>query len=302
MTAEGTTGPAGGRRLLIIGASGQVGRAIAVEAATTAAFTSVVAAGRSVAAPQHHVDLSDLPSIERLFAAAEPTHVMLTAATTNVAWCESQPAESRRVNVEGVAAVAAEAARSGAHLTFFSTDYVFDGSAGPYAETDRTHPINVYGSQKLEAEALVLERADALVVRTCQVFGPDPRRANYVLRTVDSARAGREIHAPTDMLGTPTFAPDLGRIVVELAIAGDTGLWHVAGAEHVSRFELARMAVDVFGGDPAVVGETTSASLSDGVPRPLESGLRCARLASRGLATTPLRHALERLASTEVAD
>ena len=59
------------------------------------------------------------------------------------------------MNVDGVKAVTAGSSRLGAHLTFISTDYVFDGTRGPYAETDTTRPINVYGEQKLEAEQLV---------------------------------------------------------------------------------------------------------------------------------------------------
>ena len=289
-------------RLLVIGATGQVGAAVSEVATRSGAFGSVIRASRTLNEPTLRIDLADETSVLGLLEATQPTHVVLTAATTNVAWCEQHPDESRRVNVDGVKAVTSGSSRLGAHLTFISTDYVFDGTSGPYAETDTTRPINVYGAQKLEAEQLVLDSADALVVRTCQVFGPDPRRANFVLRTVDSALQGRGSAAAVNLFGTPTFAPDLGRIIVDLVRRGKTGVWHVAGAEHLSRFELATMAVRAFGGDELVIRRATAATLSDGVPRPLMSGLRCARLESIGVTTTPLRQALALLASAEVVD
>jgi len=289
-------------RLLVIGATGQVGAAVADVATESRAIGSVIRASRTVNEPAYRIDLGDESSVLGLLEATQPTHVVLTAATTNVAWCQQHPHESRRVNVDGVKAVTSGSSRLGAHLTFISTDYVFDGTSGPYAETDKTRPINVYGAQKLEAEQLVLGSADALVIRTCQVFGPDPRRANFVLRTVDSVRQGHDAEAAVDSFGTPTFAPDLGRIIVDLVRRGETGVWHVAGAEHLSRFDLATMAVRAFGGDDSAIRQATSATVSDGVPRPLISGLRCARLESIGVTTTPLRQALALLASAEVDD
>src|SRR6185295_6759642 len=97
-------------------------------------------------------------------------------------------------------------------FTFISSDYVFDGIAGPYREDEATNPINVYGAHKLEAEAITLAADGAnLVVRTCQVFGDDPRRTNFVVRVADRLRAGETVEAAGDLFGTPTYAPDLAR-------------------------------------------------------------------------------------------
>ena len=167
-------------RVLVIGAAGQVGRELVAELGRRGTL-EVVAASRSDPDPDRQVQLERPETIERLIGAVRPDHVILTAAATDVAWCEDHPDESRVVNVLGTEAAARAAGGVGASFTFISTDYVFDGLSGPYGEDDATNPLNVYGAHKLSAEGAVMA-ADAanLVVRTCQVFGDDPRRTNFV--------------------------------------------------------------------------------------------------------------------------
>lgn len=204
------------------------------------------------------------------------------------------------INVDGTASVAAACRRFGARLTFFSTDYVFDGRAGPYPESATPHPINVYGAQKLEAEGIVLDQdARSLVVRTCQVFGSDLHRRNYVLRTADQLRAGETVRAATDLYGTPTFAADLADTVLELVHQGASGSWHVAGERHLSRYDLARLVAVAFGADEANVLATSADAVSDGVARPRMAGLLTERSDAERPPMTPLGIALATLAQMD---
>ncbi|MEP7082642.1 MAG: sugar nucleotide-binding protein, partial [Chloroflexota bacterium] len=189
-------GKGDGRRVLVIGASGQVGRQLIRELGRQSPAVDLVAASRSDPDPSRQVDLSRPETLERLISDVAPDHVILTAAATNVAWCETHPVESRAMNVQAPASAARAARRAGASLTFISTDYVFDGASGPYAEDAATNPINEYGTQKLDAESEVLA-ADSgnLVIRTCQVFGDDPRRTNFVIRVADQLRARERVEA-----------------------------------------------------------------------------------------------------------
>ena len=287
--------------IMVIGATGQLGRELVASARTRDAL-EVSVVSRREPDPARQLDLGDAESIDRVLASVRPSHVILAAAATNVTWCEHNAAEAYRLNVTGTAAVAGAAARHDAHLTFFSTDYVFDGTDGPYAEDAPTRPINVYGAHKLEAEERILAAAPSnLIVRTCQVFGNDERRMNYVLRVADGLARGEIAKAPGDLYGTPTYAADLARVTFELIAAGAAGVWHVAGPDFVSRAELARMTARAFGRDPSAV-EETRADDSDGVTRPRRSGLRSARLAGSGIAPlTPLADALGEMASTDVA-
>jgi dTDP-4-dehydrorhamnose reductase len=287
-------------RLLILGAAGQVGSELVACARRDPRFEDVTAAARSDPEPTRRADVRDKAAVSEVVAAARPNHVILTAAATNVAWCEANPAQARSINVDGTSTVATACRRSGATLTFFSTDYVFDGTSGPYSESAQPHPINVYGSQKLEAEGIVLaENARNLVVRTCQVFGNDAQRRNYVLRVADQLRAGETVRAATDLYGTPTFATDLAETVLELANQRVYGSLHVAGESQLSRFDLARMVALAFGVDDGKVLETSADAINDGVARPRIAGLTTERTDLERPPMTPLDTALAMLAEMD---
>ena len=270
--------------LLVIGASGQVGSALIARARELQEIDRVTGVSRSSGDGEHRLDLTIPSSVTRVMEVVRPTHVILASASTNVAWCEANASAAHEVNVEGPRAVAAACDRQGARLVLVSSDYVFDGHNGPYSEIDPCNPINVYGVQKLEAEQIVLGAGhENLILRTCQIFGQDSRRVNFVLRTVDAIKAGEMVGAAVDLFGTPTYAPDFARVAFDLIIAGAHGIWHAAGGEFVSRHQLAIRAAIAFGADPDRVRESRSDELADAVPRPRRAGLRCARLRTQGV-------------------
>lgn len=293
--------PARARRVLVIGATGQVGRELVAELTRRPGPLDVVAAARSHPNPARQVHLERPETIERLVLAVGPNHVILTAAATSVAWCEEHPDESRAINVLGTEAAALAAHRVGASFTFISTDYVFDGIRGPYGEDEPTNPINAYGAHKLDAEAVVMAADSAnLVVRTCQVFGDDPRRTNFVVSVVDRLRRGEHVEVAGDLFGTPTYAPNLVRGLIDLTLSRASGIWHVAGDRFLSRYELAKMAAAAFGCERGAIVEVAADQMDDPVNRPRRAGLRNARLAVAGLRLiTPLHKALAELAVEE---
>jgi len=285
----------------VIGATGQVGRELVAELTRRSGRVHVVAASRSDPDPARQVELERPETIERLVIALGPDHVILAAAATNVAWCEEHPEDSRAINVLGAEAAALAARRVGASFTFISTDYVFDGSDGPYGEDEATNPINVYGRHKLDAEAAVMAADSAnLVVRTCQVFGDDPRRTNFVVRVADRLSASQAVEAAGDLFGTPTYAPDLARALAELTLSRASGIWNVAGDTFLSRYELATLVADAFGSEHGLIVEVAADRMHDAVNRPRRSGLRNGRLEDAGLRLiTPLPEALAALAARE---
>lgn len=288
-------------RVLVIGAAGQVGREVVGALTRHPHPLDVVGASRSHADPARQVHLERPETIERLIRDVEPNHVILTAAATNVAWCEEHPEQARAINVLGTKAVASASRRVNASVTFISTDYVFNGADGPYSEDHATNPINVYGALKLEAEAVVMAADSAnLVVRTCQVFGDDPRRTNFVVRTADRLRAAETVEAAGDLFGTPTYAPDLARALAELTLMRAHGIWNVAGDTYVSRYRLAMMVADAFGCEHGLIVEVAADQMDDPINRPRYSGLRNGRLAAAGMELiTPLPEALADLATRE---
>jgi dTDP-4-dehydrorhamnose reductase len=287
------------RTSLVIGATGQVGRELVLELGRKSRGIAVVGASRTSPHPALRFELERPETVARLISETRPDFVILAAAATNVGWCEQHPDASRKINISAVEATAAASREAGAKLTFISTDYVFDGARGPYDEHDPTSPINVYGAHKLEAEAAVLG-ADGrnLVVRTCQVFGNDPRRANFVLRVADRLENGEVVEAACDLFGTPTFAPDLARNLVDLTLGSAAGVWHVAGDTFLSRYELARRAALAFGYSDDQITQITIEDMHERVNRPRRAGLLNHRLGAAGTVhITPLDDALLLLAS-----
>jgi dTDP-4-dehydrorhamnose reductase len=287
--------------LLVLGASGQVGRQILAQGTERQGIV-LRGAARSDPDPAYRFELDRPDTVARVILGVGPDHVVLTAAATNVAWCEAHPAESRTINVLGPQAAARAARQVGATVTFISTDYVFDGTSGPYGERDALNPLNIYGLHKLQAERSILDSSsDNLIVRSCQVFGSDRRRVNFVLRVVDRLRNGEVIEAAGDLFGTPTYSLDLAAAIIQMTIDRAAGVWHVAGGTFLSRYELARRVAGAFGFAESRIEEVAAELVADPVTRPRRAGLVNDRLTAAGL--QPIRaldDALTELARQEM--
>ena len=234
-----------------------------------------------------------------MMRAERPDVVVLAAAEPWVERCEREPEATRRVNVEAARVVAEEAQRLGALLVVFSSEYVFDGTAGTYAEGDARHPINEYGRQKVELEDLALATGRALVCRASGVFGYEPSRKNFVCQLVDHLRAGRPFDVPGDQLITPTYAPSLATGVVELIDKGVTGVVHTAGPHVLGRSDFSQMVADVFGVPSSLLRVRPTSELGLTAARPLRCGLDVGLLDERlGHALRDPQEALLHLAAT----
>ncbi|MBI4592576.1 MAG: SDR family oxidoreductase, partial [Candidatus Rokubacteria bacterium] len=218
-------------RALVLGASGQVGAALCArlgERGHAADGTH----GRVPQAGTRFLDIADAAATERLIDEVTPDWVFCPAALTRVDYCEDHPEEAFLLNRDAPAVAARAAARRGAGFVFYSSEYVFDGTAGPYGEDDPVNPLSVYGRSKLEGERRVLaENPRALVVRTTVAYGPEPQGKNFVYQLQRRARAGERMTVPADQRSSPTYNADLAAASVELAERGLCGVFHVAGPE-----------------------------------------------------------------------
>jgi dTDP-4-dehydrorhamnose reductase len=286
-------------RALVMGASGQVGRAL-LAALEARGHTAVGTHHRTPVPGTHQLDLTDAPAVGRLVADVRPDWIFCAGALTHVDHCEDHVADAERLNRDSPRALAAAAARAGAGVVLFSTDYVFDGSAGPYAEDDPPRPLSVYGRTKLEGEqAVSATGARALIIRTTGVYGPDHQAKNFVYQVIRRCRAGERTRVPADQISTPTYTEDLARAAVELAERDLTGLYHVAGPAALDRYAFALLAAEAFDLDRSLLSPVTTASLGQRAPRPLRGGLRVDRV--RSILTTPLRPAPAGLAAMRKA-
>ena len=260
---------------LLIGAEGLVGRHLS---AALPIEDTVRTYHRDPPGNGLGLDITDADAVRAAITQVKPRVVFLAAADAYVERCEREPVATRRVNVEAPRVIAESVAATDALLVVFSSEYVFDGTAGAYAEDDSRRPINEYGRQKVALEDIALATGRGLVCRTSGVFGDDPRRKNFVCQLVDRVRAGETFDVPSDQLVTPTYAPSLARAVVKLAERGKTGIYHVAGPEVMGRVEFARLVADAFRLDHSLLRPRNTNEMHLSAARPERAGLRTEKL------------------------
>jgi len=261
--------------VLLIGAGGLVGRhlreALSGLGVTATYRTDPLPGGVAL-------DITDHDAVRRTIRETRPDAIVLAAADAYVERCEREPAATRLVNVEAPRVIAAEAKAHSAQFVVFSSEYVFDGTAGHYAEDAERHPINEYGRQKVALEDLALATGRGLVCRTSGVFGGDQERKNFVLQLVDRLRAGKPFDVASDQLVTPTYAPSLANAVAALIRRDERGVVHVAGPRILGRLEFARLVAATYRLPAELLRARPTAELGLVAPRPLRCGLDVDRL------------------------
>jgi dTDP-4-dehydrorhamnose reductase len=271
-------------RWLLLGATGLVGTHLR---AALRERDVVMTSHRAQLPGSITLDLTDRAATTRVLREARPDVIVVAAANAFVEKCERDPVATRVINVDAVRHVA-EAAPN-AVLVVFSSEYVFDGSAGSYSEDDPVAPINEYGRQKVAVEVIARDRAAHLVCRVSGVYGWSAARTSFVCQLVDRLRTGQRMAVPSDQLITPTPAPDLARAIVELVDRGARGTFHAAGPEILPRPEFARRAAESFALDPTLIDMRLTAELGLAAPRPPRAGLRTDKLRAflgHGLSTS----------------
>ncbi len=230
------------------------------------------------------LDLLDADAVRREFQKDQPQLVIHCAAITVVADAQKNPALARRVNVE-VTNLLAELAAD-IPFVFFSTDLVFDGRKGNYAETDPVNPLHFYGETKAAAEQIVLKNSRHTVVRTSLNGGMSRagnRGFNEDLRLAWQTKRGMTLF--TDEFRSPIFAGETARAVWELANQRCSGLFHVAGAEKLSRWQIGQLIAARW---PQLNPKFTPGSAANypGPPRALDTSLNITKV--QKVLSTPL--------------
>lgn len=186
------------------------------------------------------LELLDFAAVRREFRKDRPQLVIHCAAMSGISETLANPALARRVNVE-VTGLLAELAAD-IPFVFFSTDLVFDGRKGNYVEADPVKPIHIYGETKAAAEKIVLQNPRHLVVRTSINGGLSPAGNRGFNEQLWLAwKSGQKMKLFTDEFRCPIFAGETARAVWELATRNRAGLFHVAGAEKLSRWQIGQL-------------------------------------------------------------
>ena len=218
----------------ITGANGLIGNCLVQSAPKFAPARRVRALTRA------QLDLLDFAAVRREFQKDPPQKIIHCAAMTGIAETQANPTLARQVNVEITQLLAEWAADI--QFIFLSTDLVFDGRKGNYAEADPVNPIHVYGETKAAAEQIVLKNPRHLVVRT-SINGGISRAGNrgFNEQLELAWKSGQKMKLFTDEFRCPIFAGETARAVWELAAQNRTGVFHAAGAERLSRWQIGQL-------------------------------------------------------------
>lgn len=237
------------------------------------------------------VDLGDAAGLTRAVFDARPEVIINPAGMTDVDGCERDPDGAWVANVEGVATLCRAARKLGARLVHVSTDYVFDGEAGPYDVDALPNPRGVYALTKHAGEQAVKALAAPgswAIARTAVVYGwPSAGKNNFGSWLVEALRAGKEVKLFADQWVSASLALNVAEMLAELAQKRLAGVWHLAGAEVVDRVTFGQRLCARFGFDPALIVPSRMADVKLLSPRPAQAGLVVARTA-QALEARPL--------------
>ena len=261
-------------RAVVVGGSGQIGgwllRVLQERGhEATGTYATVPYPGL------HELNAADLEKSAAWLRSQRPDVVFYPAGFTWVDGCERDPAKANAANLEQPLNLALAAAESNAKFVYFSTDYVFDGVAGPYDEDAPTNPLSAYGVSKRDAEVALQEKLGdlCLTARTSWVFGPERQGKNFAYQLLKTLSAGKTLECPSDQCSNPSYGPDVALAAVTLAEQGRSGLVHLVGPAVMDRPAFARAIASAFGLDPGLIVAKTTQELGQTTPRPLNGGL-----------------------------
>jgi dTDP-4-dehydrorhamnose reductase len=238
-------------RILITGASGQLGgyllRALRDHGGEVVAW-SRSRAGELFGRVPHPIDLADARAVEAAFDEARPEVVIHAAAMARVSDCHADPEKAHRVNAAATATLAGLAARRGARFVYVSTDLVFGGDRGRYAEADAPSPLSEYGRSKAAGEVAALAVPRAVVARVSLLYGPSlVGRPTFFDEQVAALRGGRPVTLFADEHRSPLDLASAAVALLELAKSGFVGVLHVGGPERISRLEMGQRLAEHLG-------------------------------------------------------
>lgn len=231
---------------------------------------------RSRALARVDLDLTDFKAVGELFSQERPHAIIHCAALSRSPECQENPSLAWRLNVEVTRHLAELAA--GIPFIFFSSDLVFDGERGGYSEEDAPNPLSVYAETKVAAERDVLRNPRHTVIRTSLNGGVSRagnRGFNEELR--NAWKAGKELALFVDEFRAPLPAVITSRVVWQLLSKQAAGIYHVAGGERLSRYEIGMLIAARW---PELRPRIRAASIREyqGPARPPDTSLKCGKV------------------------
>jgi len=296
------------RKILITGAEGQLGKALQIIFADNFNVLPTTKKPSKLAINNRNsmeMDITNLDSVSNVINSFRPDIIINCAAYSNVDGSEINKNLSHQVNVEGLTNLL-QVSDKETYIIQISSDYVFDGTNGPYDEEDPTFPINYYGRSKLEAENILRgSRRKWAILRPNVIYSDDLFcKANFFSWVYKSLLKEESISVVTDQISNPTYMKDIVKSIFQCILLSYEGILHIGSDDYLSRYKFALNIAEVFGFDKTLIAPIYTKQLSSNVEsyiaeRPKHSGLKTNKIERELNITTYLTsYSLKQLKST----
>jgi len=273
-------------KLLITGSNGLLGQKIVNQCISRRIEFIATSKGenRNSKCPEdyyHSLDICDKNAVYDSLNAIKPTHVIHTAAMTNVDQCELNPKDCQEINVVATQNLWLASKELGIHFQLLSTDFVFDGIKGNYSENDKPNPLSIYAQSKVDAENLLLTSSNSewSIVRTIIVYGQGESlsRTNIICWAKETLAKGQPMKIIDDQFRAPTWADDFAWACIRICELNKKGIYHISGPETMSVFEIVNRVANFYGLNAHVIEKTDSSTLNQPAKRPPRTGFNLAK-------------------------
>ena len=227
------------------------------------------------------LNLSNLDDIHKIFKKFQPDVIIHCAALTDVEKCEMEPKLANLINAKATEIIAKETERLGSYLIYLSTDYIFDGKKGLYNETDFPNPLNHYGKTKLAGEKTVETNTSKWsIIRTSTPFGTNSSKKTFPVWLLENLQKNKEVNILEDQFTSPTYVPNLSKMILEIVTRNLEGFFHLAGSTRISRFEFAKLIAKKLNLDSSLLNPVKIDTMPWNARRSLDSSLDISKINS----------------------
>ena len=268
-------------KVLVTGSAGLVGRQVVKDLSNSHQVFSCYNESKPEYGDSVKMDLKNREMISSILTEKKPDIVIHLGAMTGVDLCEKEKTSASEINTKATEIIAKECSKLNSFLVYVSTDYVFDGNLGMYKEDDVTNPLGFYGKSKLEGEKVVQNfSTNWCIARTSTPFGLHPTKKSFPMWVIENLQKQKQIDVLIDQFTSPTYIPNLSRMLIEISERRVTGIIHTAGASKISRYQMASMVSDKLNLDSTLLKQISINKMTWVAQRPKDSSLDVSRAIS----------------------
>ena len=268
-------------KVLVTGSAGLVGRQVVKDLSNSHQVFSCYNESKPEYGDSVKMDLKNHEMISSVLTEKKPEIVIHLGAMTGVDLCEKERTSASEINTKATEIIAKECSKLNSFLVYVSTDYVFDGNLGMYKEDNVTNPLGFYGESKLEGEKVVQNfSTNWCIARTSTPFGLHPTKKSFPMWVIENLQKQKQIDILIDQFTSPTYIPNLSRMLIEISERRITGVIHAAGASKISRYQMASMVSDKLNLDGTLLKQISINKMKWVAQRPKDSSLDVSRASS----------------------